>query len=118
MLVEVQLEPLMNKERYTADSIQESVYARQEELFEPYARGRPDHWKCDTTTRDLVCIGNWITSELIALGCNDADRRTQQMKYHREMRSSYNLWQTAAEVMNEVLDGTVEQNRIPHRKWG
>jgi len=108
----------MNIVRYTAENVKAAVESNEEELFALYAQGRPEHWKCDTRTKELVCIGNWITAELIALGVSDVDRRTQQAKYHREMRSSYDLFQTASEVMNEVLDGKIEQNRIAHRKWG
>lgn len=104
--------------RYTAESVKEAVEAKREELFAPYAIGRPDNWTCDLRTKDLVCIGNWLPTELTAIGINDTDRRTQQWKYNRESRSDLDLWQCAADIMNESLDGKIEQNRVPHHRWG
>jgi hypothetical protein len=56
-----------------------------------------------------------MTEELTAIGVNDDDR---QWKYNRESRSVANLFQCAADIMNEALDGNVEQNRKPHHRWG
>ena len=106
------------KPRYTAESVQKAVEEKREELFAPYAIGRPTNWTVDTRTKDLVCIGNWLTAEMTAIGTSDEDRRTQQWKFNRLSRSDDNLWQCAADIMNEVLDGTVEKNRIPHHRWG
>lgn len=105
-------------QRYTADSVREAVEARREELFASYIVGRSTNWSCDSRTKDLVCIGNWLASELTAIGINDTDRRTQQWKYNRESRSVPDLFQCAADIMNEALDGKVEQNRKPHHRWG
>lgn len=106
------------KARYTAESVRASVDAKREELFAPYAVGRPPNWKADVQTHNMVCIGNWLTAELTAIGASDDDRRTQQWKFNRESRSTYDLWQCAADIMNEALDGKVEKNRKPHRRWG
>jgi hypothetical protein len=110
----------MNEEvkRYTADSVREAVESRREELFAPYAVGRPTNWCVDLRTKDLVCVGNWLSNELTSIGTSDEDRRTQQWKYNRESRSDNDLFQCAADIMNETLDGKVEKNRIPHHRWG
>lgn len=104
--------------RYSAESVKEAVEARREELFAPYAVGRPTNWSCDTRTKDMVCIGNWLSEELTRRAANSTDRRTQQWKFNRESRSDNDLWQCAADIMNEVLDHKVEQNRKPHHRWG
>ena len=104
--------------RYTAESVREAVDSKKEELFATYKLGRPANWSCDFRTKDLVCIGNWLAIELESIGVNDVDRRTQQWKYNRESRSVTDLFQCAADIMNEALDGQVEQNRKPHKRWG
>jgi len=106
------------KPRYTADGIRKAVEEKQEELFAPYAVGRPTNWIVDFRTKELVCIGNWLSAELTATCATEDDRRTQQWKYNRLSRSDDDLYQCAADIMNEVLDGKVEQNRIPHHRWG
>jgi hypothetical protein len=110
----------MNEEikRYTAESIKKIVEQQRESLFAPYASGRPDNWSCDLRTKDLVCIGNWLALELTAIGLSEEDRRTQEWKYNRESRSDLNLFECAAQIMNEALDGKVEKNRLYHRRWG
>ena len=64
----------------------------------------------------LVALGYWLDQELSKF-CLDEDRRTQIWKYNRLSRT-YDIWLTAADVMNEVLDGKVEKNRVGHRRWG
>jgi len=108
----------MRVERYTAEEIRREVQREQERLFAPWTEGRPAGWKTDARTKDLVCIGNWLAEEMQRLGCNDDDRRTQQQFYNRWSRSDEDLWDLAARTLNIVLDGKVEQNRIPHRRWG
>jgi hypothetical protein len=103
--------------RYTAESVKASVDPDRDRLFAPYALGRPENWSYDLRTHDLVCVGNWLPEELVRLGVNDIDRRTQQWKFNRLSRT-YDVFESAAETLNEVLDGEVEQNRRPHRRWG
>jgi hypothetical protein len=108
----------MKIEKYTAESVRASVDANRENLFAPYAMGRSENWACDLRTKDLVCIGNWLSAELISLQLSDVDRRTQEWRYNRESRSDYDLFEAAAQIMNDTLDGKVEQNRCYHRRWG
>jgi hypothetical protein len=103
---------------YTADNVRAAVDADRERLFAPYAVGRPPQWIPDQRTRDLLCVGNWLTEELRRLGVSEDDRRTQQHFYNRWSRSVEDLFELGARTLNTVLDGKVEQNRVPHRRWG
>lgn len=87
-------------------------------MFAPYAVGRAENWACDIRTKDLVCIGNWLAAELVSLGISDVDRRTQEWRYNRESRSDPDLFEVAAQIMNDTVDGKVEQGRRYHRRWG
>jgi hypothetical protein len=104
--------------RYTAESVRAAIEPDRERLFAPYAVGRPTNWACDPRTRDLICIGYWLTEELTRLGVSDHDRRTQQHFYNRWSRSDEDLFDLAARTMNTVLDDEVQQNRVPHHRWG
>jgi hypothetical protein len=108
----------MRTERYTAEEVRREVGKHFHRLFAPYAVGRPETWVPDPRTKDLVSIGYWITEQLVALGVNDNDRRTQQQFYSRWSRSDDDLFDLAARTLNTVLDGKVEQDRVPHRRWG
>ncbi len=103
---------------YTPESVKAAVEADQEALFAPWAVGRPSQWVCDPRTRQLVTIGQYLVAELTKICANDEDRRTQQDYYNRWSRSREDLWGLAAETLNSVLEGTVEQGRKPHRRWG
>lgn len=37
---------------------------------------------------------------------------------NNRLSRTYDVWQAAAGCLNDVLDGTVEQGRVPHRRWG
>lgn len=105
-------------ERYSADYIRENVSWNEDRLFAPWAAGRPENWTPDQATKDLVCLGYWLREELTStLKCNEADVKTQLWKFNRLSRT-YDIWETAAECLNDVLDDKVERNRKPHRRWG
>ena len=104
-------------ERYTAQRVKAAVEADIDRLFAPWLVGRSENYSCDSATKNLVSLGYWLEEELQRLGVNDADRRTQGWKYNRLSRT-YDVWETAAECLNDVLDDKVEQNRRPHRRWG
>lgn len=108
---------LCGRPRYTAGSVKEAVETDIDRLFAPWMVGRSENYKVDSATKSVISLGYWLDEELTRLGVNDVDRRTQTWKYNRLSRT-YDIWETAAEVMNEVLDGQVEQNRRPHRRWG
>lgn len=103
--------------RYVAASIEATVVADVDRLFGPWLVGRPARYVASPATKSLVALGYWLDAELVRLGCNEPDRKTQLGKYNR-MSRSYDVWQVAAECLNDVLDGIVEQNRAPHRRWG
>lgn len=103
---------------YSPERVMAEVDKDRDRLFAPYAFGRPEGWIPDQRTKDLVCIGNWLHEELTRIGANDADRKTQLWYYNRWSRSEEDLWTLAARTLNDVLEGKVEQNRKPHRRWG
>ena len=104
-------------ERFEATLIQSTVDADIDRLFAPWLVGRPPNYATDSATRRLIALGYWLDEELVRLGCTDVDRRPQLWKYNRLSRT-YDVWVVAAECLNDVLDGTVEQDRVPHRRWG
>lgn len=79
--------------------------------------GRPANYTMDSAAKYTVATSYWLDAELRRIGTNDADRKTQGGKYHRLSRT-YDIFETAAECMNEAVEGRVEQNRKPHRRWG
>ena len=104
-------------ERWTAERVKEEVVRDRERLFAPYSSGRPAGWNCDPRTKDLACVEVWLREQLQII-CDDTDRRTQQSYFNRWARSREDLFELAAETLNIVFDGNVEQGRIPHRRWG
>lgn len=104
-------------EQYTAEAVRAAVEADIDRLFAPWCVGRSENYTADPATKQLVALGYWLDEELTKIGMNDADRRTQCWKYNRLSRT-YDIWQTAADCLNEALEGNVEQNRRGHRRWG
>ena len=104
-------------ERFQPASVRAAVDADIDRLFAPWAEGRPANWAPDPMTKRLVALGYFLDEELRRLGCSEADRKIQLAKYNRLSRT-YDIWQVAVECLNDVLDGTVEQGRVPHRRWG
>ena len=107
----------MSQKRYTAELIKQHVEERLDELFAPWAAGRSETWAPDPATKLLIATGYWLKEELECRLVSDDDRRTQCFKYNRLSRSN-DVFESAAECLNDVIDGTVEQNRRPHRRWG
>lgn len=103
--------------RYTAALIKSAVEDEVERLFAPWRVGRPDTWLPDPATKMLVALGYWLDEELQCRLVSQDDRRTQLWKFNRESRT-YDIWETAADCMNDVLDDKVEKNRRGHRRWG
>lgn len=104
-------------ERYTAQAVRTAVEADIDRLFAPWLVGRPENYSPGPDLKLLVSLGYWLDEELRRLGCDDLDRKTQTWKYNRHSRT-YDIWETAAECLNDVLDGTVDRDRKPHRRWG
>ena len=102
--------------RYSADDIKQIVISDIDRLFAPWKIGRSENYSVDSATKQLIALNYWLREELAKL-CNEDDSRTQQWKYNRLSRT-YDIWETAAEVMNEVIEGRVEQHRFGHRRWG
>ena len=108
---------MADPERYLPATVQAVVEADLDRLFGPWLVGRPPNYSTDKATKRLVALGYWLDEELRRLQVNDTDRKTQLGKYNRLSRT-YDVWQVAAECLNDVLDGSVEQGRVPHRRWG
>lgn len=104
-------------ERYVPEAIKHAVEIDIERLIAPWMVGRSENYTIDPTTKNLIALGYWLDEELVRMGCSDIDRRTQTWKYNRHSRT-YDMWETAAECLNEVIDGQIEQNRRGHRRWG
>lgn len=100
----------------TAEEVKQHVESELDELLALWLTGRPTNHMMDKASKALIATGYWLDRELRKV-CNDEDRRTQYAKYNRLSRT-YDPFETAAELMNEALAGTVEQNRKPHRRWG
>ncbi len=105
-------------ERYTADSIRAQVSADFTRLFSSYAVGRSPTWVCDQQTKDIVTISVWMREELTRIGLDDLGRRTQENAFNRFSRSDKDLFELAAQLMNDALDNNIDRFRRPHRRWG
>lgn len=102
---------------WTAQLVKAAVDADIDRLLQPWMVGRPPNYAMDSAARYTVATSYWLDEELRRIGANDADRKTQGGKFHRQSRT-YDIFETAAECMNEAIEGRVEQNRKPHRRWG
>lgn len=105
-------------ERYAADGIREKVSADFERLFSSYAVGRSPTWACDQRTKDTVTISVWMREELTRIGVDDLGRRTQENAFNRHSRSDTDVYELAAQLMNDALDDNIDRFRRPHRRWG
>ncbi len=103
---------------YTSQKIKEAVHCHEDRLFANYAAGRSPTWSCDQRTKDVWCIGLWIDEELTRLNVDDTVRRMQTAEFNRYSRSDQDLWVLAAETLNAAVEGRVDVNRRPHRRWG
>jgi hypothetical protein len=104
--------------RYTAEYVRAEVDKDRENLFAPYAVGRSPTWACDPATKDLICVGYWLSAELKRLRAHPRDRRVQENYYNRWSRSDPDYFAIAATALNMLLDGEVDRYRQPHRRWG
>lgn len=104
-------------ERFTPDIVKSQAFVDNgERLFAVYASDRPPNWSCDSRTREFAVLTAWLDETLKSL-CNDKDRITQLWKFNRLSRS-FDLYDSACECVNDAIDGNVEQNRVPLRRWG
>jgi hypothetical protein len=100
------------------EEIQAIVTADEERLFAPWLVGRPEGYRADTATKTMVCLGYWLREELTKLGLSDDDRRIQESAFHRWSRSREDLFVLAAEIINDAIEGKIDRNRRPLRRWG
>lgn len=102
---------------WTPELVKSSLEERLDELLAKYASGMPENWRCDKRTAEQLTLSMWLGEKLNMLCKNDNDRRTQLWKFNRLSRS-YDLYESAAECLNDVIKNEVEQNRKPHKRWG
>lgn len=104
-------------EHVTAAGVNGLVDANIDRLLQPWLEGRSANYVMDPLARYVVATSYWLDEVLQTITANDADRKTQLSKFHR-MSRSFDVFEVAAECINDVIDGKVEQNRKPHRRWG
>jgi hypothetical protein len=97
------------KVRYTSESVKVSLAAKEDAYFAKLAIGQPPTWKCDQRTKDIFCLYQWLIDELTAVKCTDEDRRHMQWYFNRKSRAEDDLFSLAAKVMNDTLDGKIDQ---------
>lgn len=66
----------------------------------------------------LVCLGHWLDEELTRIQIDDTIRRLALWMYNRYSRSDEDLFELAAQVMNDAMGGKIDPTRKPHRRWG
>lgn len=103
---------------YTSHDINEDVARNEERLFAPWMVGRPDGYKADSRTKATVCLSYWLREELTKLGLSEDDRKIQENAFHRWSRSRDDVFELAAEIMNDAASGNILRDRVPHHRWG
>jgi hypothetical protein len=105
-------------DKYTVTGISRIVNDQQDELFNSYIEDKPTNWSCCSRTKQQICIGEWLHRELIVLELDDIARFQQEGIFHREGRSRVDLYSLVAEIMNDTIEGKIDRNRKPMRRWG
>lgn len=108
----------MNLNQYSAESVRTIIEENRIRLFESYAVGRPPNWNVDQRTKDIVCISVWLMEELQRIGVDDLGRITQQGVFNRHSRSDLDIFELAAQVMNDAAVDNIDRYRKTHRRWG
>ena len=107
-----------NKVKYDKESVKTDVEQKRERLLSSFVANRPKNWSCDSRTKDLVSIGAWLREEMLHLSLDELGRKTQEGEFNRISRSVEDLYDLAANIMNDVLSDNINRNRRPHRRWG
>lgn len=102
---------------YSAENVRAAVMADEERLFAAWSANRPEGWSVDPRTKATVCIGHWMREELAKL-VGDEDRRIQLNAFNRHSRSDDDLYELAAQILNDAAEGKIDRDRKPHRRWG
>ncbi len=103
---------------YTAQSVKDVVSREAERLFAPWAVNRHEGWTPGQRTQDVIGIGTWMDEELRRLNIDDEGRKIQLWYFNRWSRSVDDLFECAAEAMNDAVEGRIDRQRRPHRRWG
>jgi len=108
----------MTRVKYNAEMIQRAVEEDMANLFNPWTLNRPENWKPDPATKAIISLGYFLDAELKCLLVEPEDRRTLLQKFNRISRS-HDIWESAAECLNNVLDESIpkyESRRC--KRWG
>lgn len=98
-----------------------NIEADREKLFEKYSMNRPENWRCDSRTRDTICIMAWFAEELKTVqGLSHEQRMNQQYYLNRMSRGcqqtdgNWDLFELVTSIMNETIEGKLY---IPNPRW-
>lgn len=103
---------------YTLESIKLEISLNKEKLFSIYIQDKPNNWSCCERTKEFICIGEWLKQELIELQLDDVARYQQEGIFHRESRSQDDLYSLVYQIITDTLNGNIDRNRKPLRRWG
>jgi hypothetical protein len=92
---------------YTAESVRQSLAPKWDTYYAKLAVGQPPNWKCDETTKQNFCLSQWMIDECNSLGCSQDVAHNLLRGFNRNARSSYDLYQTMADVMNTYVNGDI-----------
>ncbi len=96
---------------YTEGEVRQRVQADSARLFSSYTVGRPKGWATDDRTKELVCLSIWLREELLARGVDGEARIRQEWLFNRKSRAEENLFELAARIMNDTIDGKLDAYR-------
>lgn len=104
--------------KYTNEEIRLIIAQNSERLYKDYSSRRPEGWRADQRTHDMICLGVWLNEELAQIGIDDLGRITQIWQFNRRSRSEDDLFAIVSEIMNESICDKIDRKRTPHRRWG
>lgn len=106
------------KVKYDKESVKTDIEQKRERLLSSFVANRPQNWSCDSRTKELISISTWLREEMLLLSLDELGRKTQEGEFNRISRSVEDLYDLAANIMNDVLSDNINRNRRPHRRWG
>ena len=98
-----------NSQRYTAESVRQSIEPMYETYFAKLALGQPPRWKCDQRTKDNFCLTQWMIDECNRIKCTPEDAHDLLRGFNRRARAEDDLYQVAANMMNSYLDNDIQR---------
>jgi hypothetical protein len=96
---------------YNAMGVAISLANKRNQYLAKLRVGQSDTWKCDRRTEDLFVIQNWLIDELKQILPKDDDRLQMQRFFNRKASGTEDLYQLAANVMTDALQGRIDGYR-------